>query len=74
LKEAIALNQKFLFMNELFDGDKEKYDTVLDKINGCETLLEVKAYLSSEVSTYSKWDEEAQAVQQFNSLIERKFL
>jgi len=34
----------------------------------------VKAYLSSEVSTYSKWDEEAQAVQQFNSLIERKFL
>lgn len=74
LKEAIALNQKFLFINELFDGDKEKYDTVLDKINGCETLLEVKAYLSSEVSAYSKWDKEAQAVQQFNSLIERKFL
>lgn len=74
LREAIALNQKFLFMNELFEGDKGKYDKVLDKINGCETLIEAKAFLSSEVDTYSSWDEETQAVQQFNSLIERKFL
>jgi hypothetical protein len=74
LKEAIALNQKFLFMNELFGGDKSKYDLVLDKINGCETLIEAKAYLSSEISTYSSWDEETEAVQQFNTLIERKFL
>lgn len=74
LKEAIALNQKFLFMNELFGGDKSKYDLVLDKINGCETLIEAKAYLSSEIATYSSWDEETEAVQQFNTLIERKFL
>lgn len=74
LKEAIALNQKFLFINELFEGDKTKYQSVLDRINSCETLIEAKAYLSSEIETYSSWDEETEAVMQFNTLIERKFL
>ncbi len=74
LREAIALNQKFLFMNELFDGDKAKYDLVLEKINGCETLIEAKAFLTSEIASYSDWDDESEAVEQFNTLIERKFL
>jgi hypothetical protein len=73
LKEGIALNQKFLFINDLFGGDKSEYDMVLSKLNNCETILEAKAYLSSELETKHNWNDESPVVQQFISLLERKF-
>ena len=75
LKEGIALNQKFLFMNDLFGGDKDEYDSALEKLNSCETLLEAKAYLTSEIETKHGWESESksESVQQFISLLERKF-
>lgn len=73
LQDGIALNQKFLYMNDLFGGDKEEYDKVLMKLNNCETMLEAKAYLSSEIEPKHKWDQESHSVQQFISLLERKF-
>ncbi len=73
LKDGIALNQKFLFMNDLFSGEKIEYDKALDKLNNCETMVEAKAYLSSEIESKHNWDNESSSVQQFISLLERKF-
>ena len=33
LKSAIGLNQKFLFMNDLFEGENELFNNAINKIN-----------------------------------------
>lgn len=74
LREGIALNQKFLFMNDLFGGEKEAYDTALDKLNSFDSIIEAKAFLTSEVENKYDWKEDSSSVQQFVTLLERKFL
>ena len=74
LRKAVALNQKFLFMNDLFGGEKEIYDLVIDKINSFDSIIEARAYLNSEIENKYNWDSESKSVQQFVSLVERKFL
>ena len=73
LREGIALNQKFLFMNDLFQGDKEHYDNTLNRLNQCDTITEAKAFLSSEIENNFGWDLESSSVKEFITLLERKF-
>lgn len=74
LRQGIALNQKFLFMNDLFGGEKEAYDAALDKLNSFDSIIEAKAFLTSEVENKYDWKEDSSSVQQFVTLLERKFL
>ncbi|MDB9932522.1 hypothetical protein N8289_00270 [Flavobacteriales bacterium] len=74
LRKAIALNQKFLFMKDLFSGEKSAYDEAIDKLNSCHTIQEAKSFLASEVENKYNWEQETPAVEQFNNLLERKFL
>jgi hypothetical protein len=74
LNKGIGLNQRFLFTNDLFRGDKNTFEKTLDKLNSCDTIIEAKAYLSSDIEHNFEWDLESSTVQQFISLIERKFI
>jgi hypothetical protein len=74
LKKGMGLNQRFLFTNDLFGGDKNTFEKTLDKLNACDTIIEAKAYLSSDIESAFEWDLESSTVQQFISLIERKFI
>jgi hypothetical protein len=74
LKKGMGLNQRFLFTNDLFGGDKNIFETTLGKLNSCDTIIEAKAYLSSDIESTFEWDLESSTVQQFISLIERKFI
>ena len=74
LKKGMGLNQRFLFTNDLFGGDKSAFEKTLDKLNSCDTIIEAKAYLSSDIEHNFEWDLESSTVQQFISLIERKFI
>ena len=54
LKQGMGLNQRFLFTNDLFGGNKESFDQTIEKLNSCDSVIEAKAYLSSDIeSTYS---------------------
>ena len=72
LKSAIGLNQKFLFMNDLFEGENEKFNDAINKINSFKTLQEALAYIDSEIS--SAWDKENSSVINFMDLVERRFM
>ena len=71
--KEIRLNQKFLFMNDLFEGEKMLYDKTIDKINTCETLLEASLFLKEEIEETYNWDSESPTVIQFKELVSRKF-
>ena len=72
LKSAIGLNQKFLFMNDLFEGENEKFNDAINKINSFKTLQEALEFIDSEIS--SAWDKENSSVVNFMDLVERRFM
>jgi len=72
LKSAIGINEKFYFINELFDGNMKDYNEVIEVLNGFETLAEATNYFK-EIKEKSNWDEGSDAVKQLTDFIERRY-
>ena len=70
---AIGINDKFLFLNELFGGSMEKYNKSIRSLNSFSTLLGAKTYMS-ELQIEFQWDCDSEAYKKLSDLIERRFL
>ena len=70
---AIGINDKFLFLNELFNGSMEKYNKSIRSLNSFSTLLGAKTYMS-ELQIEFQWDCDTDAYKKLNDLVERRFL
>lgn len=73
LKTAIGINDKFLFINELFKGDIQEYNKTIDKLNSYSSLEETTIFLEEQKEKY-RWSEKPDAYQKLEDLIIRKFL
>ncbi|MFH1320389.1 MAG: hypothetical protein ABII90_07040 [Bacteroidota bacterium] len=74
LKTAIGVNERFLFINELFNGNKEDYGNSIDLLNKCKDLAEAKAHIDSELKEKYNWNEEDDTITAFLNLVERRFM
>ena len=72
LRQSIGINEKFLFINELFNGDMGRYNKVIDEMNEMKTLQGVETYLL-EVKVQNQWDDKLPAYLTLKDLAERKF-
>lgn len=72
LRQAIGINDKFLFINELFEGNISYYNKAVDELNSFQSLNGAKTYLI-ELSVLHQWNVENAAVTKIEQLIERKF-
>ena len=70
LKQAIGINEKFLFINELFGGDLGRYNNVIEEFEQMTTEGSVTHL--RELKIQNQWDENNEAFQKFKSLVERK--
>jgi hypothetical protein len=73
LKSAIGINQKFLFLNDLFEGESTHYNDALTQLNDFPTFDEAGKHLN-ELRTRFDWDVESASALAFVELIERRFL
>lgn len=73
LKTAIGINEKFQFINELFDGNMQEYNIAIGQLDGMENFHEATIYLSNLKDVY-KWKEETLVMANFLELIERRNL
>jgi hypothetical protein len=73
LKNAIGINDKFLFINELFKGDIQEYNKTIDKLNSY-TMLEECTNFLDELKEKFHWGEKPDAYQKLEDLLIRKFL
>ena len=73
LVSAIDLNDRFLFLNELFNSNMEKYNKAIRMLNSFSTLIGAKTYMS-ELQIELQWDCESDAYKKLNNLIERRFI
>ncbi len=72
IREAIGINDKFTFVNDLFNGDLERYNKVMDELNGFTGLSGAQTYLA-ELQVQYQWNEESPAYRKLSLLLERKF-
>ena len=68
--KAIGLNDKFLFINELFNGDSPLFKKTVEMINQMGDFNEVFSYLTSQFN----WDMKNETVNKFMELVRRKFI
>jgi len=72
LKSIISINEKFLFINELFDGNLREYNEAIDTLNEFTDLNLASDYLDS-MRKKNFWDTGSQAFMKLTELIQRKF-
>lgn len=68
---AVSLNDKLLFIRELFDGDDEQYESIIDVVNGASSFEDV---LMDMRAVFPEWDEESDTVYRFYMAVRRKFV
>jgi hypothetical protein len=69
LSEVISINDRFLFVREIFKGDREAYNQALAKLENAENLTDAKAVLMS----YTGNNPDSEASKQLLDLVKRKF-
>jgi hypothetical protein len=72
LKAAIGINEKFLFINELFKGDMQKYLDAINLLNTQPGRVEAEAFLEQYVKQYG-WKADSDAFVKFMSIFNRRF-
>lgn len=74
LKAAIGLNQRFLFSNELFNGNMEAFNRAVNELNHLESLNDAKRFMEIQLAPTYEWNNESEAVIEFTELVERRFM
>ncbi len=72
LKSVIGINDKFLFVNELFGGSMEKYNKSIENLNDLKTLNGAMIYLN-ELKIELQWNSSNEAYLKLKNLVSRKF-
>jgi hypothetical protein len=73
LRKAIGINDRYLFVNELFRGDETMYERSIKTINGFAILPEAEYWIQRELKVKLGWSDANETVQQFNQLVKRRF-
>lgn len=69
LRASIGINEKFLFIKELFKGNGDYYGKSIDFLNQAGSLENAMQYIHENF----QWDKESETTTRFIELIQRKF-
>ena len=73
LKKAIGINDRYLYINELFNGNEAMFERSLKTLNSFSILPEAEFWIQRELKLKMGWKEENPQVQQFIQLVKRRF-
>ena len=73
LRKAVGINDRFVFINELFRGDENMYERSIKTINSFNIYAEAEYWISRELKLKLGWNNEQPSVQHFDQLVKRRF-
>jgi hypothetical protein len=73
LRKAIGINDKYVFINELFKGDENAYEASIRTINHFSVYPEAEQWIKRELVISFSWNTKSDIVQHFNHLVRRRF-
>jgi hypothetical protein len=72
LKSSIGINEKFMFINELFDGNLKEYNDAIEVLGGFETLNDASEYLDLLKKRHF-WDTGSRAFKKLSEIVAKKY-
>jgi hypothetical protein len=73
LKKAIGVNDRYVFISELFRGDEVMYERSIKTINNFRILPEAEYWMERELKIKLGWDDGRDITQHFYQLVRRRF-
>lgn len=73
IKKSITINQRFMFENDLFNGDKSEFEMVINYLDNCSTNQEAMEFINENYVDKKNWDHEKTEVIEFFNVISRRF-
>ena len=73
LRKAIGVNDRFLFINELFRGDEAMYERSIKTIQNFSIFAEAEYWIRRELKVKIGWLDTDPIVKQFDQLVRRRF-
>jgi hypothetical protein len=73
LREAISINQRFSFINELFAGENMEYHAAIQQLDTFSDPETAKRYVTQDLAAKHDWSRKEEHVGKLLKLIDRKF-
>ncbi|GGG57975.1 hypothetical protein [Hymenobacter glacieicola] len=73
LREAISINQRFSFINELFNGENMEYHAAIQHLDTLPDASTAKRYVTENLMEQYGWVRKDEHINKLLKLIERKF-
>lgn len=73
LVNSIGLNEKFLFINELFEGNSAKFNEEIQVLNTQNTGADAMQYFQ-QLQQKNNWEKDSKVYEKLKDLIERRYL
>jgi hypothetical protein len=71
-KLEISINQKFQFINELFNQNAGEYSLAIDQLNNCENWPDAESYIMGLKSVYN-WKDQSDTYKRFMEIAKKRF-
>lgn len=72
IRKIIGINDKYLYINELFNGSDSSYEEVVNKLNSFRSYPEAISWLD-EVHSENNWNDENDTVVSFYNIVNHYF-
>ena len=73
LRDAISINQRFSFINELFNGENMEYHAAVQHLDSLPSAEAARAYVTTDLAARYDWGRKEEHVNKLLKLVDRKF-
>lgn len=73
LRSAISINQRFSFINELFNGENMEYHSAIEHLDAQPTAEAARRYITEDLAQRYQWVRKDEHVNKLLRLVDRKF-
>jgi hypothetical protein len=73
IMKMLTLNQRFMFVNELFEGNQNLFLSAIEQLDAMETYNDASSHIKKSFADKYNWDMETEEVQEFMELVEKRF-
>lgn len=73
LRKAIGINDRFLFITELFAHNHQEYEQAIETLNSCTSWDEARQWITHHLQTRYAWNSDHPAVQAFYEVVKKRF-
>ncbi|MFD2873771.1 hypothetical protein ACFS5N_14900 [Mucilaginibacter ximonensis] len=73
LKAAITLNDKLIFIKDLFNGYSLAYSEAIEILNRFNTFEEANRFLTKNYTTKNNWESKPETAEKFFALLKRRY-